>query len=418
MPDWLDCNRQMTPDFVVLDPCVSPVWEITGAEFSKAGELHTAEGISIRFPRVTKIRDDKTWENATSLDELRDLFEASKRPSQIDLSLGDHGSDDEPSPPKVAKGSPSKATKALKAAKASKVTKASPEKTASGTPASEKTDVEEKASPSKRPKIEGPEVETGSLEVSNGKVTPAKNGERRNNKVNSQKMSFDKRYFKSDAGFEMVVKAEKFGDGALFKGEYDALALTIHLGSLDQGSLLAESCRVSSQVLGAAELSEVRKELRQRRNEKSDGGGFLLEAKVPRQGGHGKGHRLRSVHFLILAKSADQKPSYECLRKAVAEMGERLKGSKAAKVAVLVSEADPISKLSWNAARTLVKNVLHDLSDISVTFYNPQLPPVPAGVARDQLEPEGLHEGSTLAGPSTDCLDIFEGKPLKKITKH
>ena len=34
-------------------------WEITGAEFSKA-ELHTAAGISIRFPRCTKIRDDKT----------------------------------------------------------------------------------------------------------------------------------------------------------------------------------------------------------------------------------------------------------------------------------------------------------------------------------------------------------------------
>ena len=34
-----------------------PVWEITGAESSKSA-THTADGISIRFPRVTRIRDD------------------------------------------------------------------------------------------------------------------------------------------------------------------------------------------------------------------------------------------------------------------------------------------------------------------------------------------------------------------------
>lgn len=46
-----------------------PVWEISGAEFSQA-EIHTANGISIRFPRVAKIRDDKNWETATTLTEL------------------------------------------------------------------------------------------------------------------------------------------------------------------------------------------------------------------------------------------------------------------------------------------------------------------------------------------------------------
>ena len=59
VPSWLECTRQMAPDFVAKDPKASPVWEVTGAEFSKA-EIHTAAGISIRFPRVTKIRDDKT----------------------------------------------------------------------------------------------------------------------------------------------------------------------------------------------------------------------------------------------------------------------------------------------------------------------------------------------------------------------
>lgn len=46
------------------------VWEITGAEFSKA-EAHTADGISIRFPRCTRIRDDKDWMTATNLPQLR-----------------------------------------------------------------------------------------------------------------------------------------------------------------------------------------------------------------------------------------------------------------------------------------------------------------------------------------------------------
>ena len=48
------------------------MWEITGAEFSKS-TTHTADGISIRFPRVTKIRDDKDWKTATNLQELKVL---------------------------------------------------------------------------------------------------------------------------------------------------------------------------------------------------------------------------------------------------------------------------------------------------------------------------------------------------------
>lgn len=48
----------------------APVWEITGAEFSKS-EMHTADGISIRFPRMTRIRDDKDWQSATNLHQLK-----------------------------------------------------------------------------------------------------------------------------------------------------------------------------------------------------------------------------------------------------------------------------------------------------------------------------------------------------------
>lgn len=62
---------------VTLTFCISfcslqkaPVWEITGAEFSKS-TTHTASGISIRFPRVTRIRDDKDWKTANDLPHLR-----------------------------------------------------------------------------------------------------------------------------------------------------------------------------------------------------------------------------------------------------------------------------------------------------------------------------------------------------------
>ncbi|XP_033342814.2 DNA ligase 3 [Megalopta genalis] len=83
LPSWLRAKKPMIPDFVARDPKKQPVWEITGAEFTNQG-VHTADGISIRFPRVTRIRDDKDWSTATNLAELRDLF--SKRSDSIDLS--------------------------------------------------------------------------------------------------------------------------------------------------------------------------------------------------------------------------------------------------------------------------------------------------------------------------------------------
>ena len=52
-------------------------------------ELHTAAGISIRFPRVTKERQDKTWATATSLEELRHLYNESKNNIDIKIETGD-----------------------------------------------------------------------------------------------------------------------------------------------------------------------------------------------------------------------------------------------------------------------------------------------------------------------------------------
>ncbi|GMR36930.1 hypothetical protein PMAYCL1PPCAC_07125 [Pristionchus mayeri] len=81
VPSWLEIKKDI-PDFIIDDPEKAPVWEITGAEFSRTGH-HTADGISIRFPRVTRIRDDKDYNTATSLDELKKLYETSKQKCDI-----------------------------------------------------------------------------------------------------------------------------------------------------------------------------------------------------------------------------------------------------------------------------------------------------------------------------------------------
>lgn len=109
IPAWLDCNKGMVPDFVALDPKKQPVWEITGTELTKAN-LHTAGGISVRFPRVTRIRDDKDWEAATDLDELRHLYNTSKEKTDVSLlnKLAATTSEADEPPRKKMKESPSK----------------------------------------------------------------------------------------------------------------------------------------------------------------------------------------------------------------------------------------------------------------------------------------------------------------------
>uniref|UniRef100_A0A914UKU5 DNA ligase n=1 Tax=Plectus sambesii TaxID=2011161 RepID=A0A914UKU5_9BILA len=94
LPSWFKCSRSLVPDFVMKDPKQAVVWEITGAEFSKS-ENHTADGVSIRFPRVTRIRDDKDWQSATNLNELKKLYNASKEKTDFDSSASSEDSSSE-----------------------------------------------------------------------------------------------------------------------------------------------------------------------------------------------------------------------------------------------------------------------------------------------------------------------------------
>lgn len=80
----------------------------TGTELTKS-HIHTADGISVRFPRVTRIRNDKDWKTATNLDELKHLFKTSKEKTDVSLldKLAAAAESDEP-PSKKIKVSPKK----------------------------------------------------------------------------------------------------------------------------------------------------------------------------------------------------------------------------------------------------------------------------------------------------------------------
>ena len=59
----------MTPIVALcyLHTQTAPVWEITGIEFTSF-KTHTAAGMSIRFPWVTRIRSNKDCNTATDLE--------------------------------------------------------------------------------------------------------------------------------------------------------------------------------------------------------------------------------------------------------------------------------------------------------------------------------------------------------------
>lgn len=80
----------------------------TGTELTKAN-IHTADGISVRFPRVTRIRNDKDWQTATNLQELVNLYKTSKEKTDVSLlnKLAATAESDEP-PSKKMKESPKK----------------------------------------------------------------------------------------------------------------------------------------------------------------------------------------------------------------------------------------------------------------------------------------------------------------------
>uniref|UniRef100_A0A8V5GXA8 DNA ligase n=1 Tax=Melopsittacus undulatus TaxID=13146 RepID=A0A8V5GXA8_MELUD len=125
IPKWLKINKIYYPDFIVPDPKKAPVWEITGAEFSKA-EAHTADGISIRFPRCTRIRDDKDWKTATNLQQLKELYQLSKEKADFNVTAGEE--DESSTPHSSIKTPPSKSPAKAPKPEESKAVIGSPQK--------------------------------------------------------------------------------------------------------------------------------------------------------------------------------------------------------------------------------------------------------------------------------------------------
>ncbi|XP_026832115.1 DNA ligase 3 isoform X1 [Drosophila erecta] len=125
IPSWLLCSKSLVPDVLAKDPLKMPVWEITGAEFTKS-DAHTASGISIRFPRITRRRSDKSAKEANDLAHLEDIFEASKTNVNVDLLLANCSKDEKaidiktsPQKEKKLNGNRSSSTKKLKRRKTS-----------------------------------------------------------------------------------------------------------------------------------------------------------------------------------------------------------------------------------------------------------------------------------------------------------
>jgi DNA ligase-1 len=67
-PEIYDVNKNLAPDFW-LEPYI--VLEIAADELSKS-PIHTA-GVAFRFPRLVKIRSDKSFEDATTVEELASI---------------------------------------------------------------------------------------------------------------------------------------------------------------------------------------------------------------------------------------------------------------------------------------------------------------------------------------------------------
>lgn len=68
------------PD-VWLEPTV--VWEVKAADFSLSpvhqagvGLVHENRGIALRFPRLVRVRDDKTPELATAAEQVADMYKS------------------------------------------------------------------------------------------------------------------------------------------------------------------------------------------------------------------------------------------------------------------------------------------------------------------------------------------------------
>ncbi|XP_028823479.1 LOW QUALITY PROTEIN: DNA ligase 3-like [Denticeps clupeoides] len=242
IPGWLKIVKNYYPDFLIRDPETAPVWEITGAEFSKS-EMHTADGISIRFPRCTRIRDDKDWKTATNLPQLKELYRLSKERCDFEVSA-DQTSGDKDDKSSSSGGSPPPTTsrQAPSAAKAAPRAKAA--KTEPRTPAGKRKAVAEDNA-AKKVRVAGPRASTSSdrapvpVQVKTAETVHSNGKSRQTSPAEPEKTLLDifsgvKLYLPQSApDFDRLRRYFVAYDGDLVP-EYDAAAATHTLAAPEQ----------------------------------------------------------------------------------------------------------------------------------------------------------------------------------------
>jgi O-acetyl-ADP-ribose deacetylase (regulator of RNase III) len=308
VPKWLDCTRQLTPDFVAKKPKKSPVWEITGAEFTKS-DIHTAGGISIRFPRITKRRDDKTWETATSLVELKNLYKASKESTDFDIDYATTSSDltteDEVKKEKV---------------------KIKEEDDDIEMEEKEKLVVKEEIKEEDDDDVEMEEIENSRREV-NTKATV------------TGKHSYNKTRIETEFGLVLTVA----------KGDVFTAGKNVSLAHC-----ISKDCRLGKGI--AKIFRDKFGRIDELKKSGTDIGGVatLMDGK-------------RFIYNLVTKAKYSDKPTYESLRQSLESMRSHAIKNGVAEIAVPKIGCG-LDGLQWNAVRTLVKNVF--LKDkISITVY-------------------------------------------------
>jgi O-acetyl-ADP-ribose deacetylase (regulator of RNase III) len=118
-----------------------------------------------------------------------------------------------------------------------------------------------------------------------------------------------------------------------------------------------------------------------------------------------KNHDSKNTYLykLVLKKNENDAATYENLQTSLVSMLQHMKNHQIKKVVFpLKEESCIIRELSWNAVRTLIKNVFHE-EQVHITAYNNSLRPLP--------------ETETIAKKVIDTpfLDVFEKKHLTPI---
>ena len=173
----------------------------------------------------------------------------------------------------------------------------------------------------------------------------------------SEGKSFDKRHIRSRSGFEMIIKAEKITKEVASGSCLASGVIALNVNNIEPGEMIAEKTRGNNYT-----------------------------------------------YKLVIKKNKEGQPTYENLRKSLVLMLKHMKENNIKEVVFpLKPDSCIIRELSWNAVRTLIKNVFIEES-VRIVAYNDSLTQIPS------------KEKMISNVSETPFLDIFECKNLTPIS--